>query len=398
MANYQTIVIGGEHINHLSYFSVSTFGVGGTVHSGTFSLNMPFTTGSQGFQGTLNFPDSSRWRKMSIQFWIRFTAAPTAPVNLLTGLGANNQLTLTTNRKLKIAGGSEGATAMAVDTWYQVEYIIDKDWRGANLGTALCRINEGSTESTFDGTPSVSSLGLGHTMVKGDTNPATSIFLDDIFILLSDSTTERIPWPNTQTCEVKTGPAADVRLPIADGTNDDWTGVSDNTDKFTNVDESNPNTTDYVTAGDNGSALNQSFNYTTVASYPGTIRGITVWNVLTHSDNTGATGAELRPLIRHDGVNYTPYPVGQVLNTYVPIPLGYAFQPDDNSSVWTAADLDALEGGVALAATTANVRNTKTFLTVAHGDAFTSNGAVPGTALGRIQYKVLQSINRSNTY
>lgn len=315
-----------------------------TFHSGVASIKGDHSVKQTDVKVTPTLAPTSIFNKGCLHFFFRFDAAPA--VDQVIAVIGTTQLKITTAKKLQVGSAAAGPTVLLVNTWYQLEFIYDRDWRGSGLGSALVRIDEGVVESQLDATlTAFSNFELSYTDKNETTDPVQFVWFDDIYFLYSDiGSGGLIPWLNTQTCEVET---AD-RVPIAAGTYSEYTHKGSAT-HYLNADEMPSNgDTDYNLGGSIGTIKRETFTFTTRATYPDTIRGFSLFTRtrLTTAVNTGLIdnfdNSHQHIMVRDGGVDYAPLNMAMNADYDIDI-LGYPTRPD--GTALTAAVLDTLEGG-----------------------------------------------------
>lgn len=317
---------------------------------------------------------SPAWRKSSVSFRLYLTANPAAILGIFTNGSA--ALSLTTAGNLYINGADSGIN-VSLNTWHTIEYIADDDWRGLGSASQLVRLDGGTAyQGNTAGSPGPpTAVSFGSTGTK-QTGPATTYYINHVAFWYSNDTNNKAPWLNAAKVE------QNDRVPTANGSNNDFTGYSDTTNKYANADESPSNTTDYNYGGAAGLTKKQGYTYTAV-TYGTTPRGFTVFNLFKGETGKNAPAGTVFNLVRDNSVDYTEQSALVISSTaYQASTLGYPGRPADNSAL-SSATLDAMEGG-ASAVITSTAGGPDTTMPTADGATYdgvwTLTGGTAGSA------------------
>ena len=207
--------------------------------NGSQSMKSAFTTGTQNGQFNIPVSDSSL-RKVCFRADVRFSGYP--PIGnpyIIYSSDANNYLQIASGGVLQLHTSTtttNGVTTLSLNTFYQIELIVDKDWPGATYGAIICRLN-GVVEATYnlsstDAVPSFTNVYLSMTTGgKSAPNPGITCWYDNLVVFFDTATTQ-CPWIGSAVCEEIS------RVPVAMGHYNDWTGTPDNTNQYNNLKES----------------------------------------------------------------------------------------------------------------------------------------------------------------
>lgn len=157
--------------------TTGTLSYSATTHTGSYSLET--TTDSE--YVTKDFDPTP---PNSGSLWFRFNAAPSGDVSLVTWNSTYEAIPdahqtyyiyLTSNRKLKVGGGTEGSTVLDVDTWYRISWYSEI---ASNLATIyLNGISEATGSSGITGENHIVRVG----QIQASDRSITVLF-DDVVI------------------------------------------------------------------------------------------------------------------------------------------------------------------------------------------------------------------------
>lgn len=354
----------------------------------TASFKAVYGSGSQvtyDARGQSYFTTDVTWRRATATLRFNLTATPAANVNLFIVGGYG--VAINTSGHL-LLGSQDSGIIPSLNTWHTLEVITDRDWRGANKPSLLCRLDGGTAFQLDNDSLTIMAttpLWIGDNGSKV-TGPACTIYYNHLSVVIDDSTTTRAAWLNNAKVE------QDSRVPIANGANNDFTGVGDTTNKYANVDESPSNSlTDYNYGGAWSLTKKQGYTFTSVTYTPDTPRSFTVHNVFKAGDGLYNNSSFLH-LVRDNSVDYT-YSVSLAVSPSVFLEsfIGYDARPGDSSDL-TSTILNNVEGGMGLTSLTPN-SGKSTFVTKAPA---TSDGPTYNsqwTSTGANKYGVLNDAN-----
>lgn len=149
-------------------------------------------------------------------FRFRMTAFPTASSSAFAIMVANNfNLTVDTTGNLQM--NNTTVAALAINTWYTIEFIADANWNGAGSGAFLCRVNGGTPLQINTPASGSASITFGNTGSKL-IGFGTTIRFNHMAVWWSDDAANRAPWLGSLKIE------QNDRVPTGNGTHNDYIG------------------------------------------------------------------------------------------------------------------------------------------------------------------------------
>jgi hypothetical protein len=281
-----------------------------------------------------------------VGFAVKASALPSANMrlhSLLDGGTVQCELWLNTDGTLELrrfnnaVTGGLSSNALSTNTWYYLEYKATiADSIGAN--TAQIRVNGvvWATVATGQDLKNTANASANQVRLGPAASNAVTLDFDDYYVL--DGTGAGPHNDYLGDCRV------DCVLPSADGTYATWT-PSTGTDHYAVVDESSPNSTDYLSDGSVGERDTHAF--TDLPSLPSaTIYGAQL-NLYCAKDDAGSRS--VAACCKSGGTTATG--ATQALSTsYKYYQQLYVEDPDTPGTPWTEAGLNAAEFGVEVAA------------------------------------------------
>lgn len=316
--------------------------------AGSYCLLLNYTnTGSPAVRGCGCEKDKiPSYKNWSFKCDLRLEGTPAATVvifnNGATGHGTGESpsgdvlVKIDTNRKIAVttnAGTTTGSTVLATGTYYRLEARCDK----TGDGKVYIRIDGVDELNTTCAANAATAFSVGETnKVVGVADAAVSFRMDDMCLLtVPAAQTDNPPWWNACGTVYGTVDAA--------GTNNDFTGVGDATNKYLNVDDyaTNDGDSTYNKAGTIAVTKKQDHSLAT-PTISGTLQGFTIYG-LSHEQVTVETDqGTVNILLIDNSVEYTNQ---QTTNSgvYVPNYIGYKTRPDGSSLA--ASDIGAMSAG-----------------------------------------------------
>lgn len=255
-------------------------------------------------------------------------------ITLLDGATIQAALRLNADFTLSVTRGGAGAGVvlgtttflLVQDVYYYIELKVTID---NTTGSAEVRIDELSKLSLSNVDTQNSANAYASTVKLGVVGAANHYF-DDLYICDGSGTANN---NFLGTCQV------DALLPNAEGTNLQWT-PSTGTLHYAVVDESPPNTTDYVS--DAVAANRDSWNYPALPAITNpSVIGVQLI-LVAQKDDTGARS--IKPLCKSGAT--TNVLAAQALNTAWTAHLGIWETNPNTATAWTIATVEAAEFGV----------------------------------------------------
>lgn len=244
-------------------------------------------------------PSGFSSRKFSAAFPFKFTANPSNHVGI-TQIGGT-WFYLSSNRKIMLGSTETSDAALSANTVYWLNIIVDRDWNFAGSGAFLARVYDSTFTTLLQSltvntnlTPSLTFF--GETQLKATVGPATTLHIGSGMILYDDSASIKAPWVRNPTLQT-------FRVPTANGSNNDATGVSEATNKYLNVDENPNSATDYNHMGQIGVTEKQTFQYNTATYGGATVRAFAITQFRKLSGGQTVTGAT-KSLFVHSSTDY----------------------------------------------------------------------------------------------
>lgn len=234
-------------------------------------------------------------------------------------------------RQLSVNGFKSGApTTLNVGQWYRLELKCDRTAIRAEL------LIDGVVEYTFIGP----SIGPTDFLQLGDERAGANVFClyDDVLIESHRTNGNMVDYPG----------AGNVQrlLPVANGTDNAWTGVGDPVNKYLNVDETFPNDADYVQSA---GISDQTFGLANLGTLANpvvpvnhVVRGVRVAN----RTQLAAGLPSWRATRMRSGVTVSETNVTNLAAGAASTKKAGVWQNDPNTgTVWTNAAVDAMETG-----------------------------------------------------
>lgn len=322
-----------------------------TITAGRFANGLQYsaTTGTVIQQLEKVFGGTST--TIFVGFAFTFTSYPLATAFMLLGEAGVTHLGLgldsTGHLYVKLAGNGAtlltSATALNAGTWYYVELkVVVADSPG---GSVQLRINAGLTEnqtvSAIDtrnaGTPVIDRIQVGQVLSLGSGFNLTWN-IDDLYIL--NNVDQSIAQPGSPANNAFLG---DIRVqalfPSGNGATSDLVGSDGNSvDNYLLVNETSPNTANYVESAAVGNK--DTYAYGNLTALSGTVYGV---QVLPYAAKTDAGSRQIKTIARV-GVTEQDGPAQTLSTTYQY--LSDIRGADPTGSAWTVASVNGAEFGV----------------------------------------------------
>lgn len=305
-------------------------------------------------QPTLTLPSAAATLIMGGAFWLNGSGALSVTDNAPLGfqrVAGTTDLAMFINasgfieiRRTNAAGTllatSTGHTAIAASAWYhlQVKVLLH-----SSAGTVEVRLN-GTSVLTVSGVAtagtsgSVAAIKFGNTTTSGSSNDR--IYWDDLWFCDTVDATATQGSPNN---DFLGDLSVKVHIPSANGDTTQWT-PSTGTNHAALIDESPPNTTDYVSDSVSG-----HLDLVTLPDLPATaqtVYGVQVC-IYTAADDAGSIG--IKPSLKENST-VTDQSTITLTGTVYAMKYG-AFltkRPSDGAQ-WTVSDVNGLQAGVKVA-------------------------------------------------
>lgn len=271
---------------------------------------------------------------------VLFETSPIAAgggISLWGDTGATQHITVTfgPSGEIYVRRGNAGGTILlqsdpgliSTNIWYYIEL---KATLSDTVGTAEVKVNGASViAGTGLDTKNAGTATVFDTVRLTGCNNNSDTRYDDFYLLNGDGTS-----PNDYLGDSK----VELLLPTSDGTTTDWS-LSTGTTHWELVDETPPNTTDYVFSNVDGEI--DLVNIADLSTATATVHGVQ-WGIYAAKSDAGARS--VRRVLRTGAANYTGS--DRALGTgYINYRELFVTDPA-TAAAWTASNVNALQVGV----------------------------------------------------